>query len=89
MEIRNIPIGQLLLEDGSITQEQLNEALEYKNTHTDMRVGEILETLGFITGEERLHALSRRLNVPIFKGNEIAPLHEVANLVPEDIARKV
>lgn len=54
MEIRNIPIGQLLLEDGSITQEQLNEALEYKNTHTDMRVGEILETLGFITSEERL-----------------------------------
>ncbi|MBR3840973.1 MAG: Flp pilus assembly complex ATPase component TadA [Erysipelotrichales bacterium] len=86
--MRNIPIGQLLLEDGSITQEQLNEALEYKNTHTDMRVGEILETLGFITGEERLHALSRRLNVPIFQGNEIAPLHEVANLVPEDIARK-
>ena len=88
MEIRNIPIGQLLLEDGSITQEQLNEALEYKNTHQDMRVGEILETLGFITSEERMHALSRRLNVPIYQGAEIAPLFEVANLVPEEIARK-
>lgn len=88
MELRNIPIGQLLLEDGSVTQEELNEALAYKDAHPGMRVGEILETLGFITPEEKLHALSRRLNVPIYQGNEISPLREVANLVPEEIARK-
>ncbi len=47
-------IGDLLIKAGSITQEQLQNAIDAQGKHRDKRIGDLLVDLGFIT-RERLH----------------------------------
>src|SRR5689334_8761309 len=47
-------IGDLLVKAGSITAEQLNEAIEAQAKHRDKRVGDLLVALGFLS-REALH----------------------------------
>ena len=49
--MKNLPIGQLLLEQGYITEDQLNKALAYQKTHPGNRLGDVLIELGYITEE--------------------------------------
>lgn len=86
--MKNIPIGQLLLEGNYITQAQLDEALNYQKSHKDMRLGEVFVHLGHIKEEERIRALSERLHVPIYQGFEINVNSDVSGMISEDIARK-
>ena len=63
--MNNMPIGEILKEDGYITQEQLQQVLDYqKQSRTDKRVGELLIELGYITEIQKLEALGKRLNYP-------------------------
>ncbi|MFQ8581250.1 MAG: hypothetical protein ACLSA6_01305 [Holdemania massiliensis] len=65
--MKNLPIGQLLLEQGYITEDQLNKALAYQKTHPGNRLGDVLIELGYITEEKKLKALSVQLNVPVYE----------------------
>ena len=47
-------IGDMLVKAGSITQEQLQSAIDAQGKHRDKRIGDLLVDLGFIT-RERLH----------------------------------
>ena len=47
-------IGDLLIKAGSITQEQLQSAIDAQGKQRDKRIGDLLVDLGFIT-RERLH----------------------------------
>jgi tetratricopeptide (TPR) repeat protein len=47
-------IGDLLIKAGSITQEQLQNAIDAQGRQRDKRIGDLLVDLGFIT-RERLH----------------------------------
>ena len=47
-------IGDMLVKAGSITQEQLQSAIDAQGKHRDKRLGDLLVDLGFIT-RERLH----------------------------------
>jgi tetratricopeptide (TPR) repeat protein len=47
-------IGDLLIKAGSITQEQLQNAIDAQGRHRDKRIGDLLVDLGFIS-RERLH----------------------------------
>jgi tetratricopeptide (TPR) repeat protein len=47
-------IGDLLIKAGSITQEQLQNAIDAQGKHRDKRIGDLLVDLGYIT-RERLH----------------------------------
>lgn len=63
--MKNMPIGEILKEDGYITQEQLQQVLDYqKQSKSNKRVGELLIELGYITETQKLEALGKRLNYP-------------------------
>lgn len=47
-------IGDLLIKAGTITQEQLQSAIDAQGKHRDKRIGDLLVDLGYIT-RERLH----------------------------------
>ena len=47
-------LGDLLIKAGSITQEQLQNAIDAQGKHRDKRIGDLLVDLGYIT-RERLH----------------------------------
>ena len=67
--IRNkVRLGDLLIENKIITQEELLKALdkqkEYKQKDINKKLGEILIELGFATEKEILETLSKQLRFP-------------------------
>ena len=87
---KNLKLGEVLLEAGYITQEQLSEALDYqKNSPTKKLLGDALTELGFITEEDKIRALSRRLNVRIIKQDEMKASIEAISLVSKEIAEQL
>ena len=86
--MKNLPIGQLLLEQGYITEEQLNSALAHQKAHPGNRLGDVLIELGYITEEKKLKALSVRMNVPVYEGFQINVNSDIVRLISEDVAKK-
>lgn len=85
---RNIPIGQILLNNGNITESQLLRALEFQKSTKDKRLGAILVELGYVTERTMLEAMSERMNAPFIDilGYRINP--EAAALLPRVVAEK-
>jgi len=80
-------LGDLLIENGKITYNQLKEALEKQKT-TGKRLGEILIDSGVITEEDIISTLEiqlgiRRVNLGV---TDISP--EVTKLISENLATK-
>ncbi len=88
MESKQVPIGQLMVQLGYITSEQLNTALDYQKKHPELRIGDALIALNMISEDDKLEVLSKRFNVPIYQGKEITVPKEIASLVPEKVAEK-
>jgi type IV pilus assembly protein PilB len=80
-------IGELLLEAGIITRQQLDEALQIQKK-TGKKIGEILVEKGYITEDEILEVLEFQLGIPHVKLDQYVIDPEVVNLVSESIARR-
>jgi type IV pilus assembly protein PilB len=86
--MRNVPIGQYLVEKGLITNEQLNKVLSVQQSTKGRMFGDIVVELGYITDVQFAQVLSERLNVP-FIDLETSPISlEAVKKIPEAIARK-
>jgi type IV pilus assembly protein PilB len=59
-----LPIGEVLVRSGAITQEQLQDALKQQKNGNKQRLGRLLVTLGFVTDETMRQALSMQLTIP-------------------------
>ena len=80
-------IGDLFVEHGMITDQQLAEALDVQR-RTGGRLGEILIELEFITSVDAAQILAERLGMP-FVNLDATPVDEiVAQRIPEEIARR-
>ncbi len=80
-------IGQMLIERGLITEEQLQEALEAQKQSTQL-IGQILVDLGYLDKQALYESLSEQLNIPYVDLNaeDIDP--KVATTLPRDIAER-
>jgi len=80
-------LGELLIERGVITKEQLEKALKVQKEEGGL-IGQILVRLGFTSEEEIAQALTAQFGFPYLplKNYEIA--REVIKLVPENVARQ-
>jgi len=86
--VRNIRLGELLVESGMINETQLQSALEIQKQSGGKRLGDILIDLGVITEPQLLEALQKRLSVPLVSlATAIIP-SDVLKEVPEGIARQ-
>src|SRR6185312_9219847 len=85
---RKLRMGDILVELGVITPDQLAIALKQTNPEQH-RLGALLVALGFATEEDIDKAVSVRLGIPYFKTFEGMLDPEVASLVPEAMARKL
>ena len=83
----SIPLGQLLLEEKLITQEQLDEVLARQKI-LKKRIGEVIIELGYLSEKEILSSLAKRLNVNYVENPLLLIDYEVIRLVPESFARK-
>ncbi|HEY8816068.1 MAG TPA: GspE/PulE family protein [Candidatus Dormibacteraeota bacterium] len=79
-------IGQVLLDDGLITQEQLARALDVQRT-TLLQLGGVLVSQGAVAEDDLTMVLSVHLDAPVADLKHTDVDAEVARLVPEEFAR--
>ena len=84
---KKIRLGDLLVETGCITEEQLQRALA-KQKERNKKLGEILVDEGFITEDDIAVALSNQLNIEIVDLQNINVDKSVKQLVPVNILKK-
>lgn len=60
---KQIRVGEFLVENGLITGNQLNDALEMQKFNKDRLIGEILVTLGYLSKEQLIMAMEMYLVV--------------------------
>lgn len=85
--MKNIPIGEVLKEDGCISQKQLDEALRYQKS-SGKRLGSILINLGFVTEKQVLEALGKRLGLSMANLSRISVDINAVSKIPRQIAVK-
>lgn len=80
-------IGELLVMNGLITEEQLEQALKAQ-VNTTKKIGEILIDYGFINERQLVEVLEFQLGIPVVNLKDIHVNLETVQLVDESIARK-
>src|SRR5919106_983542 len=80
-------LGDLLIAEGLITEEQLGRALAEQKSSTE-KLGAILLKLNFLQEEQLVGFLSRQYAIPSITLSQLDIDPEVLKLVPESIARK-
>ncbi len=73
-------LGEILIEKGLVTQDELTKALEQQRKDRKA-LGEILVEMGLITWEQITEALSEQYNVPVLK--------DLPRTVPVDVLRSI
>ena len=64
--MKGIHIGEVLVEQGAITKEQLNEGLKQLKAETnDRRLAEVLTELGYRTDRELMEVLGRSMGLEV------------------------
>ena len=88
--MRNIRIGDYLVEQKLITQEQLMEVLakQKEPENTGRRFGEMVVELGFISEISLSKALAAKLRVPYVDLGNIDIDEDAVRRIPESLARK-
>lgn len=78
-------IGDILVDAGLVTREQLEQAVARSNGRK--RVGEILVELGLVTEEQIARALSAQFHLPFIDLRKELPHPRSTALIPEHLAR--
>ncbi|MGY3928268.1 GspE/PulE family protein [Aeromonas simiae] len=81
-----IRIGEMMIQDGIISEEQLQLALQQRQS--GRKLGTTLVDLGFITEAQLLSVLSRQLELPFIDLNTMKVSDQVVQLLPEIQARR-
>lgn len=86
--MKNLPIGKILVENGFITEKQLEEALEKQKDSGGKMLGDVMLELGFVSETQLAQALSIRLKVPFVDLSTAQINREAVMKIPEETARK-
>lgn len=79
-------LGEILIEDGIITEEQLIQALA-EGKHRGTPLGSTLHALGFITLEQLKITLQKQLGYEMVDSEQLNIQEKVINLLPEDFIK--
>ncbi len=87
--MKNIPIGQHLIEKGLITEEQLQEVLQkQKESEGKKKFGDIIIEMKLVTENQFSEVLAERLNIPFVDVDNFELIPDIVKNIPEDTARK-
>lgn len=85
--VKNIRIGEVLLESGFISQSQLEDALN-KQKGSGKMLGDIVLEMGLVSETQLAQALSIRLKVPFVDLSSVKVSTEAVSKIPEAIAKE-
>lgn len=85
--MKSLPLGQILLEEKVITEQELNQALEQQKV-SKKRLGAVIIEMGIVEEIDIMKALARRLKVDFLENPLFSIDLETVKLVPEQFARQ-
>lgn len=80
-------LGEILIDAGVLTEEDLNKALALQH-ESGKRLGEVLVTEGFTSEQQIMEAVKRQLSIQSIDLKRITVKQEIIDIVPDNIARK-
>ncbi len=80
-------LGQILIQNGTITDEQLKKAIALQNK-LSIRLDEAIERLGYVDSDNILQALSEQFDLKIVNPLEIPVPENAIKAVPKDVVKK-
>jgi type II secretion system protein E len=87
LTLKRVPLGTLLVQEGAITQSQLDQALaEQRRRNHTRRLGEILVEMRAISETNLLTILSKQLECPVVDLVADPPSPEALQVVPSEFA---
>ncbi len=90
--MKNIPIGQYMVNEGIITEQQLQHVLDTKKEQNTAGkyFGDYVIELGYVTDVQFGQALAKKLNVPFIDLNDPETIIDVESVrkIPETLAKK-
>jgi type IV pilus assembly protein PilB len=86
MKITSLKLGQILIQSGVLTEEQLQSALS-KQKGTHKRLGEILIEHGYITEMQMIRSLEQQMSIPYVDLSYVKVGQDLSALIPESFAR--
>jgi MSHA biogenesis protein MshE len=84
---QKIRLGDLLIEQGLLTQEQLKLSLD-EQKRTGRKLGRVFVESGYVTEEGISQALARQLRIPFIDLKAFTPKPDLIKLLPEAPARR-
>jgi MSHA biogenesis protein MshE len=84
---KKIRLGELLIEQKVINEEQLNKALA-EQKRTGRKLGRVLTDLGIVEEQQLNDALARHLQIPFVDLKQLTMDQNVVRLLPEALARR-
>ncbi|HZP86872.1 MAG TPA: ATPase, T2SS/T4P/T4SS family, partial [Burkholderiales bacterium] len=82
-----VRLGEILLQQGLLSEQQLKEALE-EQKRTGRKLGRVFVDKNFVSEEQISTALARQLQVPFVNLKQFTVKPEIANRLPETQARR-
>jgi type IV pilus assembly protein PilB len=84
---KRVKIGEILLSEGKITRDQLDEALTHQ-ADGRKELGKILHSLGYISDADLAEAIAKRLKLEYVEITEKDVERKAASLVDQRVLRK-
>ena len=87
--MKTLRLGEVLVSEGYITEEQLDFAIELqKNDTVGRKLGQLIIDNGLITEEQMLTALSKRLKLEYLQLKDVSIDIAAVSRIPKDVATK-
>lgn len=86
--MKNLRIGDMLVEEGYITEDQLKQALDAQKQDRSKKIGEHLVDLGFVSEAQIASVLSQKLGYPLISLETTEINVDAVAEIPEELARK-
>jgi len=85
---KGMRLGEVLVEEGLVTREQVDAALAEQRRHKGRRIGEILMAQGILSEEALARTLARKFHLPLVDLDQCLIVPEAIQAVPRGILEK-
>ena len=85
----NIRVGDILIEEGLVTRQQVDEALASQQSGRKKKIGQLLIECGLVSEDQILSALSTKFRMRFVSLEDITPHQKALNALPGDLIRKL
>ena len=86
--VRNLPIGEVLVQSGFINEQQLKDALAKQQQSGGKMLGDVMMEMGLVSESQLAQALSIRLKVPYVDLSSVKVETAAVGKIPENVARE-